>query len=142
MSKQLDHVVVNRAVGRSIRLIEYVGLFVVLVATLVAAGGDLIHMFTAGRVGISDLLLLFMYLELIAMVEAYWRMGKLPVRMPLYIAMVGIARHLMVDWSSQNPWLMVAGAGAIVLLAVGVLIVRYGHQRFPYTDSGEAERHD
>lgn len=142
MSKLLDHAVVNRAVGRSIRLIEYVGLFVVLSATLLAAGGDLIHMFTAGRVGISDLLLLFMYLELIAMVEAYWRMGKLPVRMPLYIAMVGIARHLMVDWSSQNPWLMVAGAGAIVLLALGVLIVRYGHQRFPYDESGETDRHD
>ena len=79
-----------------------------------------------------DLLLLFMYLEMISMVETYWRMGKLPVRMPMYIAMVGIARHLMVDSAYRSPWLMIAGAGSIVLLALGVLIVRYGHLRFPY----------
>lgn len=88
-------------------------------------------MFTVGAVGIGDLLL-FMYLEMISMVETYWRMGKLPVRMPMYIAMVGIARHLMVDSAYRSPWLMIAGAGSIVLLALGVLIVRYGHLRFPY----------
>ena len=36
-----------------------------------------------------------------------------------------------------TPWLMIAGAGAIVLLAVGVFIVRYGHLRFPYTQASE-----
>lgn len=69
------------------------------------------------------------------MVETYWRMGKLLVRMPMYIAMVGIARHLMVDSAYRSPWLMIAGAASIVLLAIGVLIVRYGHLRFPYEHS-------
>ena len=89
------------------------------------------------QAGISDLLLLFMYLEIVSMVETYWRMGKLPVRMPLYIAMVGIARHLMADTAFQSPLAMISGAGAIVLLALGVLIVRYGHTRFPYDVSVE-----
>ncbi len=133
MSSMLENAIARSgAVGKSIRLIEYVGLVIVLIATLFAAGSELIKMFTVGAVGIGDLLLLFMYLEMISMVETYWRMGKLPVRMPMYIAMVGIARHLMVDSAYRSPWLMIAGAGSIVLLALGVLIVRYGHLRFPY----------
>ncbi len=130
------------AIGKGIRLIEYMGLVIVLSATLVAGVSELVQMFRAGTVGISDLLLLFMYLEMISMVEAYWRMGKLPVRMPLYIAMVGIARHLMVDSAYHSPWLMIAGAGSIVLLALGVLIVRYGHLRFPYEQTARISEPD
>ncbi|MBW8310555.1 MAG: phosphate-starvation-inducible PsiE family protein [Rhizobium sp.] len=126
-----------RGVGKGIRLLEYLGLVIVLAATLLAGGHEVWRMFSSGKVGIGDLLLLFMYLEMVSMVETYWRMGKLPVRMPLYIAMVGIARHLMADSSYHDPWLMIAGAGAIVLLAAGVFIVRYGHLRFPYTQAGE-----
>lgn len=126
--------------ARGLRALEYVGLAVVLVATIVAGGGLLLEMLRAGRVVIADLLLLFMYLEIVSMVETYWRMGKLPVRMPLYIAMVGIARHLMADSAYHSPLLMISGAAAIVLLALGVLIVRYGHVRFPYEHDAGSDR--
>ena len=131
-------------IAKGIRLLEYAGLAIVLAVTMVSGVGLLVDMLRDREAGIGDLLLLFMYLEIVSMVETYWRMGKLPVRMPLYIAMVGIARHLMADSAYHSPLLMVSGAGAIVLLAVGVLIVRYGHARFPYEntlgpDDGEAE---
>ncbi len=120
--------------GRGIRMFERGGLLIVLIATLIAGVEELLRMFRAGQVGIPDLLLLFMYLEMVSMVETYWRMGKLPVRMPLYIAIVGIARHLMADPAHQSAWQLIAGAGAAVLLAFAVLIVRYGHTRFPYDE--------
>lgn len=131
-------------IAKGIRLLEYAGLAIVLAVTIVSGAGLLVDMLRDREAGIGDLLLLFMYLEIVSMVETYWRMGKLPVRMPLYIAMVGIARHLMADSAYHSPLLMVSGAGAIVLLAIGVLIVRYGHARFPYEstlgpDDGEAE---
>lgn len=131
-------------IARSLRALEYAGLAVVLVATIAAGGGLLLEMLRARSVDIADLLLLFMYLEIVSMVETYWRMGKLPVRMPLYIAMVGIARHLMADSAYHSPLLMISGAAAIVLLALGVLIVRYGHARFPYeqTLGPDHEDHD
>lgn len=124
-------------VARGIRLLEYAGLAVVLVVVVFAGAGLVAEMVRERQAGISDLLLLFMYLEIVSMVETYWRIGKLPVRMPLYIAMVGIARHLMADTAFQSPLAMISGAGAIVLLALGVLIVRYGHTRFPYDVSVE-----
>ncbi|MBP6751253.1 MAG: phosphate-starvation-inducible PsiE family protein [Xanthomonadaceae bacterium] len=125
-------------IGKGLRALEHIGLLIVLTATLVAGSIELWRMFVKSSVGIHDLLLLFMYLEMVSMVEVYWRMGKLPVRMPLYIAMVGIARHMMADTSYQSPLLLAAGAISIVLLAIGTFIVRYGHIRFPYpADSRE-----
>ncbi len=120
------------SVGWGIRVIERLGLMVILAATLVAMVAEVQHMFGKGKVDIVDLLLLFMYLEMVALVGMYWRKGKMSVRMPLYIAMVGVARHMMTDTSLTAPMSLLAGAGAILVLAIAVLVVRFGHSRFPY----------
>jgi len=115
-------------------LIEDVGLMLILLTTLIAAGQEVAHMISARTVGLSDLLLLFIYLEVIAMVHAYWQSGQLPVRMPLYIGVVALARYLILDIKGMDEWRMLAVAGAIVLLALAVLVIRYGHVRFPYAN--------
>ncbi|MGN6229389.1 phosphate-starvation-inducible PsiE family protein [Dyella sp. KULCS107] len=121
-------------IGRSFSFIEKVGLLAILLATLFAGFSEVRQMVLAGHAGVSDLLLLFMYLELVSMVEVYWTAGKLPVRMPLYIAMVALARHMLVD--QQLPALDLLGtAVAILLLAVAVVVVRYGHLKLPYRDA-------
>jgi protein PsiE len=121
-------------IGRSFSFIEKAGLLAILLATLFAGFSEVRQMVVAGHAGVSDLLLLFMYLELVSMVEVYWTAGKLPVRMPLYIAMVALARHMLVD--QQLPALDLLGtAVAILLLAVAVVVVRYGHLKLPYRDA-------
>lgn len=126
-------------IGRAFSAIERLGLLTILVATLFAGGGEVHQMVTAGHAGVSDLLLLFMYVELISMVEVYWSAGKLPVRMPLYIAMVALARHMLVD--QRLPALDLLGtAVAVLLLSCSVVVVRYGHLRLPYRDAID-ERH-
>jgi len=107
----------------------------ILLATLIAAGQEVAHMIATRTVGLSDLLLLFIYLEVIAMVHAYWESGQLPVRMPLYIGVVALARYLILDIKAMDEWRMLAVAGAIVLLALAVLLIRYGHVRYPYAES-------
>ena len=127
------------AIGRAFSVIEKLGLLTILVATLAVGCGEVRQMLAAGHAGVSDLLLLFMYVELISMVEVYWSAGKLPVRMPLYIAMVALARHMLVD--QQLPALDLLGtAVAILLLALSVVVVRYGHLKLPYRDAID-ERH-
>lgn len=123
-------------------LFEYAGLVVALVATLVAAGQEVAAMWSKGRVDVTDLLLLFIYLEVISMIEAYWRAGKLPVRMPLYITMVALARHLMLENQTLGWQETVGYAVAIVLLAGAVLLVRYGHLKLPYPDNESSSGHD
>ncbi|MCW8808506.1 MAG: phosphate-starvation-inducible PsiE family protein [Rhodanobacter sp.] len=124
-------------IGRSFSTIERIGLLTILVATLFIGYREVHQMVVSGHAGVSDLLLLFMYVEVISMVEVYWSAGKLPVRMPLYIAMVALARHMLIE--QQIPALDLLGTAlAILLLAIAVVVVRYGHLKLPYRDAIDA----
>lgn len=130
------HRKVVRSIGMmSVAVIEDLGLFLILIATLVAAGQEITGMVAARRVTVSDLLMLFILLEVISMVEAYWRLGKLPVRMPLYIAMVALARFLILDIQEARNLNAVYMTLAILVLAIAVVVVRYGHLKLPYPDA-------
>jgi protein PsiE len=122
-----------RAKGRqAIALVEDLGLFVILVSTVIAMSNVVWIMFEARNVELKDLLLLFILLEVVTMVDNYWRLGELPVRIPLYIAMVSMARFLILDTGDAHNEHALFITGAILLMALSVLVVRYGHVKFPY----------
>lgn len=127
---------------KSLRVIEYGGLFIITIATLIAGTQEIMHMFNAGKVTLADLLLLFLYLEVIAMVSVYLESGKLPIRMPIYIAIVALARYLALDIKEMETWKIIAVAATIVLLAVAVLAIRYGHMKYPYSSVPRNEHED
>lgn len=126
-----------RAGRLALRAVELIGLAVIGAGTVVAGGPWIV---AHRQVTLADLLLLFIYLEVLAMVGLYLRSGQLPVRMPLHIGMVALARYLVLDIKDLDAWRMLAVAGAIVLLAGAVLLIRYGLTRFPYPDSGADSR--
>ena len=113
---------------------EAIGLVLITLATLVAGALEVKVMIDARTVTLADLLLLFLYLEILAMVGVYFRSGQLPVRFPIYIAIVALARYLVLDMKSLDAWRMVGVTASMLLLAVAVLVIRYGHTRFPYDD--------
>jgi len=128
----------RRFFSNGLDLIEYLGLLVIGIATTVAMFHEVVAMVDAHRVQLADLLLMFLYLEVLAMIGQYFKSGQLPVRFPMYIAMVALARYLILDIKEMNEWRMLAVALAIFLLTLGVLAIRYGHVRFPYNeDAGE-----
>ena len=95
-------------------------------------------MVQAGTVTLADLLLLFIYLEVLSMVVIYLDSGKLPVRMPLYIAIVALARYMILDMKSLDTWRMLGVAGAALLIALSILVIRFGHARFPYDNADDS----
>lgn len=113
-------------------LVEHIGLLVIAIATVFAMVGEIGIMLRAMQVTLGDLLLLFLYLEILAMVGAYYRSGKLPVRFPLYIGIVALARYLVLDIKNMDDWRMLAVTSSILLLTLAVLLVRIGHVRYPY----------
>lgn len=125
---------------RVARLVEDVGLSIVLLATLVAGGIEINHMWVQKNVMLTDLLLIFIYVETVTMVKVYWESGKLPVRMPLYIAIVAIARYLIIDIKDMEAVRVIAISSSILLIAVAVLIVRWGHVKLPYPKNPDGER--
>jgi len=125
---------INKYGNRAIVLAENVGLIIIAIATVIAVGIEVASMISAKTVTLADLLLLFIYLEVLAMVAMYLDSGKLPIRMPLYIAIVALARYLILDMKSMDNWRMLGVSGAILLIAIAILIHRYGHTKFPYKE--------
>jgi protein PsiE len=122
--------------------VEHLGLAAIAVATVVAGITEVMQMLSEARVTLADLLLMFLYLEVLAMVGLHYEQGKLPVRFPIYIAMVALARYLIIDVKNLTETEVVAVAGSIVLLALAVLAIRFGHLRYPYPeDLAEAEKY-
>lgn len=121
----------------SLDIVEYAGLLVIAFATTIAMFQEAMVMVASHRVTLADLLLMFLYLEVLAMIGQYFRSGQLPVRFPLYIGMVALARYLILDLKDMSEWRVLAVAAAILLLTIAVLIIRYGHVRYPYREDAE-----
>lgn len=110
------------------------GLVIISIFTIIAVGSEIKLIIDARAVTLADLLLLFIYLEVLAMVAIYLESGKLPVRFPLYISIVALARYLVLDMKNLDTERMLGVAGAVLLIAVAVLVVRFGHSRYPYDE--------
>ncbi len=124
----------RKAFNLGLEWIEFFGLIVIGIATAIAMWNEVALMWTSSRVTLTDLLLMFLFLEVLAMIAQYFKSGQLPVRFPLYIAMVALARYLILDLKELTEWRMLAISAAIFLLTLGVFVIRYGHVRFPYTE--------
>ncbi|WP_434926463.1 phosphate-starvation-inducible protein PsiE [Shewanella sp. HL-SH8] len=123
---------IKHASIQSLKSIEYVVLFIIALATTFAIGEEIMHMFAIRTVELADLLLLFIYLEVLAMVVNYIESGKLPIRMPLYIAIVALARYLILDMKGMDDWRILAISFSTILLAATVIVIRWGQLKMPY----------
>lgn len=117
---------------KSLKSIEHLVLFIIALATLFAIGEEILHMIAIRTVELADLLLLFIYLEVLAMVVNYIESGKLPIRMPLYIAIVALARYLILDMKAMEDLRILAISISTILLACTVIVIRWGQLKMPY----------
>jgi len=92
-------------------------LAVIGILTLVAAGLDVHAMILNLKIELADLFLLFIYTEIIGMVGAYFISNRIPVTLPIIIAMTALCRLIVLHSKDANPWVLVAEAGAILILA-------------------------
>ncbi len=114
-----------------------VGLFVIGTAILWASWAEVIEIISHGGPKIKDVLLLFIYLELGAMVGIYFQTKRLPVRYLIYIAVTALTRVLAIDIKSMSDMHMITLTGAILILCVAVLVLRIGSTRFAENDPVE-----
>ncbi|CAD5198569.1 phosphate-starvation-inducible protein PsiE [Pseudomonas sp. FEN] len=112
---------------------HYLALFAIGGVTAWAAVMEFLVMIEGGQLKIDDILLLFIYLELGAMVGIYFKTNHMPVRFLIYVAITALTRLLISNVSHHNPPDMgvVYVSGAILLLALAILVVRYASSQFP-----------
>ena len=93
--------------------------------TMFAAGMDVYQMVLSMNVELGDLFLLFIYAEIIGMVGAFYISNRIPVTLPIIIAMTALCRLIVLHSKEADPWMLIAEAGAIVLLGGAAYIMSY-----------------
>ena len=121
---------------------HYLALFAIGGATVWSAVVAFLDMGTKGHATIDDILLLFIYLELGAMVGIYFKTNHMPVRFLIYVAMTALTRMLIADIQANHhpDQGIILIAGAILLLALATLVIRYGSSKFPSVPSESGSR--
>ena len=116
----------NKDLGGIISFIEKAILFSILVCTLIAIVFELLHMIDEQFVELADLLLLFIYVEVIGMVRVYYVSNRVQMTYPLFIAITALSRLIILQNKKDlNPEALLYEAGAIVLIAIAVIILRF-----------------
>lgn len=112
---------------------HFLALFAIGAATVWSAAVAFLGMVAKGHASLADILLLFIYLEIGAMVGIYFRTTRLPVRYLIYIAITALGRVLIeiVGAEHRTGWDILIVAGAILMLSFAVLVLRFGSSRFP-----------
>jgi phosphate starvation-inducible membrane PsiE len=135
-AERLRHTMHSQADALGNLLVEgfhYLALFAIGGAVAWAAGLTFFGMLERGQATIDDILLLFIYLELGAMVGIYFKTNHMPVRFLIYVAITALTRLLIADIQHNHKPNMgiVMVCGAILLLAMATLVVRYASTKFP-----------
>jgi len=123
-------------------LFHHLALFAIGATTVWSAVSAFLDMVGRGRANLSDILLLFIYLEIGAMISIYFRTTMLPVRYLIYIAITVLARVLieMVSAEHQTGLDILIVAGAILVLSLAVLVLGFGTHNFPEERASNEKR--
>ena len=92
--------------------------------TTLAAGLEVYNMFLARNIELADLFLLFIYTEIVGMVGAYFVNNRIPVTLPIIIAMTALCRLIVLHSKEADPWVLIAEATAILVLAGAAYVMR------------------
>ena len=100
---------------------------IILISTVIAVGIEIYKMYQNLSVTLADLLLMFLYLEVLAMVRVFWNQQSISITLPLLIAITALARFIILQGKEMDPTALVYEAVAIVLIAGAIVILRLRH---------------
>ena len=108
-------------------LLEKIVLSVLIVCTIIAIGMEKQGMFLVYRVTLADILLLFIYIEIIGMIKEYWISKVIRMSYPLFIAMTALARMIIMQRKDVDPSAYVYESVAILIIAIAIVVLRVRH---------------
>ena len=109
---------------------------IILISTVIAVGIEMKNMYLNQSVTLADLLLMFLYLEVLAMVRVFWNQQSISITLPLLIAITALARFIILQGKEMDPTALVYEAVAILLIAGAIVVLRlrpvsYTHLTLP-----------
>ena len=107
--------------------LQFILLTIILISTVIAVGIEIKKMFLNQTVTLADLLLMFLYLEVMAMVRVFWDQQSISITLPLLIAITALSRFIILQGKEMDPSGLVYEAVAIVHIASAIVILRLRH---------------
>ena len=108
-------------------LLEKIVLSVLIICTIIAIGMEIQGMIAIYKVTLADILLLFIYIEIIGMIKEYWVSKMIRMSYPLFIAMTALARMIIMQRKDVDPSAYVYESVAILILAIAIVVLRVRH---------------
>ena len=114
----------------SIRNIQLVAVIVVLVSTIIAFFLEMKEMYENKDITLADLLLMFIYIEVIGLVRSYWETQSVRITYPLIIAITALARFIILQDKESDPANLIYISLAILIVAIATVIIRFRNSRY------------
>ena len=106
--------------------LERLLLLFIVAGTVWAAGIDILGWFDSqDKMALSDLFLLFIYAEILGMVGAFYRDNRIPVTLPLIIAITALTRMIVLTTKGSDPIYIVYESLGILFLALSAIVLSF-----------------
>jgi len=122
----------------AIRNIQLVAVIIVLIATILAFLLEIIKMYEVQNVTLADLLLMFIYIEVIGLVRSYWESRAVRVIYPLIIAITALARYIILQDKDSDPTNLIYLAFAILIVSLATVVIRFRRSKYLNIDKDKS----
>ena len=102
---------------------------IILLSTIIAVILEIRTMYLNQTVTLADLLLMFLYLEVMAMVRVFWEEQSIRITLPLLIAITALSRFIILQGKEMDPSALVYESVAILLIAIAIVVMRLRHSK-------------
>ena len=113
--------------NNNFEILEKIVLSILLVCTLIAIGQEILIMVENKRVSLADILLLFIYVEVLGMIKEYWLAKVIRMSYPLFIAMTALARLIILQRKDIEPVTLIYESLSILIIAISIVVLRVRH---------------
>ena len=121
----------------TIRNIQLVAVLIVLAATGIAFFLEIHEMYLSRDINLADLLLMFIYIEVIGLVRSYWETRSVRISYPMIIAITALARFIILQDKDQDPTNLIYISLAILIVATATVIIRFRNSKILKLDSSK-----
>ena len=122
----------------AIRNIQLVAVILVLAATIIAFLLEITKMYEVKNVTLADLLLMFIYIEVIGLVRSYWESRAVRVIYPLVIAITALARYIILQDKESDPANLIYLALAILIVSIATVVIRFRRSKYLNIDKDKS----
>jgi protein PsiE len=113
--------------NNNFEILEKIVLSILLVCTLIAIGQEILVVVENKRVSLADILLLFIYVEVLGMIKEYWLAKVIRMSYPLFIAMTALARLIILQRKDIEPVTLIYESLSILIIAISIVVLRVRH---------------